>query len=179
MRSISLSAALLCFGGILLAGCEAQQQQAEVAPEPEAPPAATYDLSPDSNAQYLADNAEMDGVIVRPSGLQYRVITAGNGAPLGSPEDLATVSYSGSLIDGSTFDETAPGDTITFPADGLIAGWVEALSLMKEGDHWELVIPSELGYGAFGAGGVIPPNQTLVFEMELVEVASASEAGAP
>jgi FKBP-type peptidyl-prolyl cis-trans isomerase len=77
------------------------------------------------------------------------------------------------------FDETAPGETIEFPADGLIAGWVEALSLMKEGDRWELVIPSELGYGAFGAGGVIPPNQTLVFEMELIEVTPSAEPGGP
>ncbi len=118
-------------------------------------------------------------MIVRPSGLQYRVIEAGDGESLSSPEDLATVSYRGALIDGRVFDETAPGETIEFRADGLIAGWVEALSLMKVGDRWELVIPSELGYGAFGAGGVIPPHQTLVFEMELFGVAPSPTPGAP
>jgi FKBP-type peptidyl-prolyl cis-trans isomerase FklB len=152
----------------VLTACGQQQEQVEE--EPQSLPATVYDLSLDSNAQFLAENAGKEGVIVRPSGLQYRVIAAGTGDLLSSPSDMATVSYSGRLIDGTVFDETDPGETITFPADGLIAGWVEALSLMRVGDHWELVIPSELGYGAFGVGGFIPPNQTLVFEMELFEV---------
>ena len=177
MRSRFFVAAVVCLGGTLLTACGQQQEQTEAEPEPA--PEAVYDLSPDSNAQFLADNAEKEGVIIRPSGLQYRIIQAGDGAPLGAPEDLATVSYSGELIDGTVFDETAPGETIEFRADGLIAGWVEALSLMKEGDRWELVIPSELGYGAFGAGGVIPPNQTLVFEMDLIGVTPSGEPGAP
>nr|TFG55186.1 MAG: FKBP-type peptidyl-prolyl cis-trans isomerase [Hyphomicrobiales bacterium] len=170
MRSKFFAAAAVFIGVVALSACEAQQEQVEVEQEPAEGPTALYDLSPESNAQFLAENAEKEGVIVRPSGLQYRVINAGNGDPLSSPEDMATVSYSGSLIDGTVFDETDPGETVKFPADGLIAGWVEALSLMKEGDRWELVVPSELGYGAFGIGGFIPPNQTLVFEMELVEV---------
>ncbi len=177
MRSRFFVAAVVCLGGTLLTACSQQQEQAEPAPDPA--PEAVYDLSPESNAQFLADNAEKDGVIIRPSGLQYRIIQVGDGDPLGAPEDLATVSYSGKLIDGTVFDETAPGETIEFPADGLIAGWVEALSLMKEGDRWELVIPSELGYGAFGAGGVIPPHQTLVFEMELVAATPSAEPGGP
>jgi FKBP-type peptidyl-prolyl cis-trans isomerase len=178
MRSRFVVAAVFCLGGTLLTAC-GQQQEQQVEAEPEPAPQTVYDLSPESNALFLADNAEKEGVIVRPSGLQYRIIQAGDGDPLGAPEDLATVSYSGRLIDGMVFDETAPGETIEFPADGLIAGWVEALSLMKEGDRWELVIPSELGYGAFGAGGVIPPNQTLVFEMELIEVTPSAEPGGP
>ncbi len=177
MRSSFFVAAVVCLGGTLLTACGQQQELAE--PEPEPVPEAVYDLSPESNAQFLADNAAKEGVIVRPSGLQYRVIQAGDGDPLGSPEDLATVSYSGRLIDGTVFDETPPGETLEFPADGLIAGWVEALSLMKVGDYWELVLPSELGYGAFGAGGVIPPHQTLVFEMELVAVTPNVQPGAP
>ena len=171
MRSTIFAAAIVGFGAVMLAACGQQQEQAEVEVEPEPEPVTAYDLGPDSNAQFLDENAAKEGVIVRPSGLQYRVITAGTGDPLSSPEDMATVNYSGRLIDGTIFDEqTDPGNPVTFPADGLIAGWVEALSLMKVGDHWELVVPAELGYGAFGIGGFIPPNQTLVFEMELVEV---------
>ena len=84
--------------------------------------------------------------------------------------DQVTVTYKGSLITGQVFDQTDPGQTATFPAGQLIPGWVEALQLMKEGDQWELVIPSALAYGEQGAGGVIPPNQTLVFEMSLMKV---------
>jgi FKBP-type peptidyl-prolyl cis-trans isomerase FklB len=171
MRSKIYAAGMVLLGAAALTACGPQQEQVEAEPAPMEEPAAVYDLGPDSNEQFLAENAAKEGVIVRPSGLQYRVITAGTGDPLSSPEDMATVYYSGRLIDGTVFDEQmAPGDPVKFPADGLIAGWVEALSLMKEGDHWELVVPSELGYGAFGIGGFIPPNQTLVFEMELVEV---------
>jgi FKBP-type peptidyl-prolyl cis-trans isomerase FklB len=110
------------------------------------------------------------GVIRRPSGLQYRVIKAGTGQPVTSGDDMVTVTYRGALINGRVFDQTPPGQTASFPAGRLIAGWVEALSLMKEGDEWELVIPSELGYGARGAGADIPPNQTLVFTLSLVKV---------
>jgi FKBP-type peptidyl-prolyl cis-trans isomerase len=178
MRSKFLAAAaVVCLGGAVLAGCGQPAEQPPAEPAP--PPAPAYDLSPESNARFLADNAAMDGVTVRPSGLQYRVLTAGTGDALSAPEDIVTVSYSGRLIDGTVFDETPPGETIEFPADGLIAGWVEALSLMKEGDEWELVIPSELGYGAFGAGGVIPPNQTLVFTMNLVDVNPSAAATPP
>ena len=170
MRSKFIAGAAVFVVALALSSCGEPQEQAEVEAAPPEEPAVVYDLDSASNEQFLADNAAKEGVIKRPSGLQYRVIKAGNGDPLSSPEDMATVSYSGRLIDGTVFDETDPGQTIKFPADGLIAGWVEALSLMKEGDRWELVIPSELGYGAFGIGGYIPPNQTLVFEMELVEV---------
>jgi FKBP-type peptidyl-prolyl cis-trans isomerase FklB len=83
---------------------------------------------------------------------------------------MVTVTYKGWLINGKVFDQTPPGQTATFPAGRLIPGWVEALSLMKEGDEWQLVIPSDLGYGARGAGADIPPNQTLVFDMKLVAV---------
>ncbi len=179
MRSkILAAAAVVCLGGAMLTAC-GQQPAEQVEAEPEAAPAPAYDLSPESNAKYLTDNAAKDGVTVLPSGLQYRVLQTGMGDALSSPEDMVKVSYAGRLIDGTVFDETMPGETIEFPADGLIAGWVEALSLMKEGDEWELVIPSELGYGAFGAGGVIPPNQTLVFTMHLVEVTPVATPGAP
>jgi len=156
------AAAVLALGAVTMAGCN-QEKQAVV----------TYDLSTASNQKYLADNALKEGVKRLPSGLQYRVIKAGTGKRVTSAGDMVTVTYKGQLINGKVFDQTQPGQTATFPAGRLIPGWVEALSLMKEGDEWELVIPSDLGYGAQGAGSDIPPNQTLIFQMTLISVAPA------
>jgi FKBP-type peptidyl-prolyl cis-trans isomerase len=133
-------------------------------------PAATYDLSADSNQKFLTDNAAKTGVIKLPSGLQYRVIKTGTGKGTSSVDDMVTVTYKGWLINGHVFDQTPPGKTAEFPAGHLIKGWVQALTMMKEGDEWQLVIPARLGYGAMGAGDAIPPNQTLVFDMTLVAV---------
>jgi len=130
-----------------------------------------YDLSPASNQKYLTDNGSQKGVITTASGLQYRIITSGHGKQISSPTDVVTVTYKGWTIDGHVFDQTQPGQTANFPAGGLIPGWVEALKLMHEGDEWQLVIPSQLGYGADGAGADIGPNQTLVFNMKLISVA--------
>ena len=132
--------------------------------------ASGYDTSPESNARFLADYAARKGVTKLPDGLMYRVIKAGDGAPVKNDSDLVTVYYKGSLITGKVFDHTKEGEPAQFPAGGLIPGWVEALKLMKTGDTWELVLPSDLGYGSEGAGGDIPPNQTLVFTMTLVKV---------
>jgi len=132
-------------------------------------PAKAGDLSPQANSAFLAANAAKPGVVTRPSGLQYRVLKAGHGRTPKST-DMVRVTYSGHLIDGTVFDQTQPGQIAEFPAGKLIAGWVEALSLMKEGDRWELVIPANLAYGERGAPGAIPPNQALVFEMELIAV---------
>ncbi|MGH6827832.1 MAG: FKBP-type peptidyl-prolyl cis-trans isomerase [Rhizomicrobium sp.] len=129
-----------------------------------------YNLSAASNQKFLADYARRPGVIKTPDGLQYRVLKSGSGKSPQSAYDLVTVLYKGSLINGKIFDQTRNGHPTTFPAGQLIPGWVEALSKMKEGDHWELVIPSPLGYGPDGAGSVIPPNQTLVFDMTLLKV---------
>ena len=176
MRGI-YAVAVLCMATVLVAGCN-QKQAAAPAAAPAA--AASYDESPASNAKFLADNKAKPGVMTQASGLQYRVIKSGTGASPQSGEDVVTVTYKGSLIDGKVFDQTPPGQTAEFPAGMLISGWVEALSLMKEGDEWELVIPSELGYGSAGAGnGVIPPNQTLVFDMTLLKVTPASDPAAP
>ncbi len=155
-------AVALVFGAVTLAGCNEEK-----------PVMATYDLSAQANQKYLTDNALKPGVVRQPSGLQYRVIKAGSGKRVAHETDMVTLTYRGQLIDGKVFDQTQPGQTATFPAGRLIPGWVEALSLMKEGDEWELVIPAEIGYGAQGAGGVIPPNQTLVFTMTLISVAPA------
>ena len=134
--------------------------------------ASAGDISPQANRAYLAANAKKPGVVVLPSGLQYRIIKSGAGQTP-HPEDIVTVSYKGALVDGIVFDQTKPGETRNLPAGKVIPGWIEALSLMKEGDEWELVIPSELGYGAVRAGDKIPPNQVLVFDMELVAVVRA------
>ena len=133
-------------------------------------PAAKYDLSAAANQKFLADNAAKQGVFKTADGLQYRVLKAGTGKSPQSGDDQVTVNYKGWMINGKVFDQH---NGATFPAGQLIPGWVEALSLMKEGDSWELVIPSELGYGPDGAGSDIPPNQTLVFDMTLLKVTPA------
>jgi len=133
----------------------------------------TYDTSADANKRFLADYAARPEVKKLPDGLMYRVLKTGDGPQVRNDSDMVTVTYKGSLITGKVFDQTKPGEPAQFPAGGLIPGWVEALKLMKTGDTWELVLPSELGYGADGAGDSIPPNQTLVFTMTLVKVDSA------
>jgi FKBP-type peptidyl-prolyl cis-trans isomerase FklB len=131
----------------------------------------TYDLTPQSNQKFLTDNAQKPGVVTTASGLQYKVLTTGHGKQVRNSADTVTVTYKGWTIDGHVFDQTAPGQTASFPAGGLIKGWVEALKLMHEGDAWQLVIPAKLAYGEKGAGADIGPNQTLVFDMTLVSVA--------
>ena len=164
--------AVIGLAGFALAGC-GQEQAANTPTETPAAtggqPGATADMSAEGNQKYLEENKAKPGVTTTSSGLQYRVIKAGTGA---SPtvNDMVSVTYKGQLIDGTVFDETPPGQAATFPTGALIPGWVEALQLMKEGDEWEIVIPSELGYGERGAGNVIPPNQTLVFNMALLSV---------
>jgi len=131
----------------------------------------TYDLTPQSNQKFLAENARQPGVVTTASGLQYKVLTAGHGKQIHGPDDTVTVTYKGWTIDGHVFDQTESGRTASFPAGRLIRGWVEALKLMHEGNEWQLVIPSKLGYGEAGAGADIGPNQTLVFDMKLISVA--------
>lgn len=178
MRSkIFVAVAAMTLAGFALAGCNQNQQQAaqpeQAAPPPaaapQAPATAQADMSPEGNAKFLADNKAKEGVKTTASGLQYRVIKAGTGKTP-TAADVVTVTYKGWLIDGTVFDQTQPGQTASFPAGQLIPGWVEALQMMKEGDEWEIVLPSNLGYGEAGAGGVIPPNQTLVFNMALIKV---------
>ncbi len=154
------SLAAVVIAGAVVGGCSKQQ-----------PSSAHYDLTPQSNQKYLADNGAQKGVVTTASGLQYRVTTSGNGKRVTSPTDVVTVTYKGWTIDGHVFDQTQPGRTASFPAGRLIPGWVEALKLMREGDEWQLVIPSGLAYGADGAGADIGPNQTLVFNMKLISVA--------
>jgi FKBP-type peptidyl-prolyl cis-trans isomerase FklB len=126
------------------------------------------DISPQANREYLAANAKKAGVTIRPSGLQYRVIKSGAGQTP-TAADIVTVAYKGTLVDGYVFEETKRGETKNLPAGKVIPGWAEALSLMKEGDEWEIVIPSELAYGA-SRTEAIPSNQVLTFDMELIAV---------
>lgn len=124
----------------------------------------------EAGEKFLADNARKAGVKTTASGLQYKVIKAGTG-PQPALEDSVTVHYTGRLIDGTVFDSSRErGDAATFPVRGVIAGWIEALQLMKQGDHWEIYVPSDLAYGPRGAGTTIGPNSTLVFDIELLEV---------
>lgn len=119
---------------------------------------------------FLAQNKSKEGVVVLASGLQYKVIKEGTGK---SPKvtDTVVTHYRGRLINGKVFDASYDrGEPISFPVNGVIAGWTEALQLMKEGAKWELYIPSNLAYGARGAGPDIGPNATLIFEVELIQV---------
>jgi len=174
MRFGVVAIVVLALGGGLC-GCKEQKTPEKAA----AVESTGYDLSAASNEKYLTDNAAKPGVVSLPSGLQYRVIKQGSGKSPAGAEDVVTVTYKGTLIDGRVFDQTPPGQTASFPAGHLIPGWVEALSLMKEGDSWELVVPSALGYGPEGAGGDIPPNATLVFELSLIAVEPAQSPPAP
>lgn len=119
---------------------------------------------------FLEENKKKEGVKTLPSGLQYKVITEGSGR---SPKesDTVTVNYRGTFVDGAEFDSSYKrGEPATFPVKGVIAGWVEALPLMKEGAKWQLFIPSALAYGETGAGNAIGPNATLIFEVELISI---------
>jgi len=132
------------------------------------------DLSIAANQAFLANNARQPGVITRPSGLQYKIIKSGYGKRPG-PRDSVNCYYKGQLINGKIFDATEPGFPANFVVNQLIPGWTEALELMREGDRWELVVPSNLAYGERGAGdGNIPPNQTLVFDLEVLSVTPAA-----
>ena len=119
---------------------------------------------------FLAENTKKESVVTLPSGLQYEVITEGNGKKP-SATDRVKCHYEGTLIDGTLFDSSIKrGQPAVFGVNQVIQGWVEALQLMTEGSKWRLFIPSELGYGAQQAGEMIPPHSTLIFEVELIEV---------
>ena len=119
---------------------------------------------------FLAENRAKEGVITRPSGLQYKVITEGTGASPGAT-DRVEVHYHGTLIDGTVFDSSVErGETIAFGLNQVIPGWTEGVQLMKEGARYEFYIPSELAYGSRAAGSEIGPHSTLVFQVELFKV---------
>ncbi|AXF78216.1 FKBP-type peptidyl-prolyl cis-trans isomerase [Erwinia tracheiphila] len=120
--------------------------------------------------KYLEENSKRDGVSSTESGLQFSVISQGDGA-IPSRQDRVRVHYTGKLIDGTVFDSSVQrGEPAEFPVSGVIPGWIEALTLMPVGSKWQLVIPQDLAYGERGAGASIPPFSTLIFEVELLEI---------
>jgi FKBP-type peptidyl-prolyl cis-trans isomerase FklB len=120
--------------------------------------------------KFLAENSKRSGVVTLPSGLQYEVLTAGSG-PKPTASDRVTVHYTGTLVDGTVFDSSVDrGEPATFGVTQVIQGWVEGLQLMPLGSKWKFFIPYELGYGERGAGGVIGPYATLIFEVELLKI---------
>lgn len=128
------------------------------------------DINKKAGEEFLAANGKRENVLTTPSGLQYEVLREGTG-PKPKANESVTVHYTGTLIDGTVFDSSVErGEPATFGVNQVIPGWVEALQLMNEGSKWKLFIPSDLAYGPNGAGGVIGPNQTLLFEVELIKV---------
>lgn len=125
--------------------------------------------------KFLEENGKKPGVITTASGLQYEVMKSGTGISPVANEQV-TVHYTGKFIDGKVFDSSVDrGQPATLPVNGFNKGFAEALHLMKEGDKWLIVIPSDLAYGPTGAGNVIPPNATLIFELELLKVNTETE----
>ncbi len=128
---------------------------------------------------FLALNKKKEGVTELPSGLQYKVLKKGQGATPGAT-DQVTVHYRGTLIDGSEFDSSyRRGAPATFPVNKVIKGWTEAMQLMQVGDKWQLFVPADLAYGDKSPAEQIPPNATLIFEVELLDVQKGAAAPAP
>ena len=127
----------------------------------------------EAGKKFLEENKKREGVVTLPSGLQYEVITEGNVGRYAKATDQVQCHYEGTLIDGTLFDSSIKrGQPATFGVNQVIPGWVEALQLMPEGAKWKLYIPSDLAYGAQGAGEMIPTHSTLVFEVELQKILS-------
>ena len=168
--------AIFGLAATILPGLATQALAQAAAP---APAPVSDALSIANNQKYLADYAKQKGVIVRPSGLMFHIIQNGYGK---RPQatDSVKVYYTGKLINGIIFDGTSPGLPATMKLGEVIPGWVEALQLMREGDHWQLVIPPLLGYGARNTGdGLIPPNQDLIFDIKLITTTPAPKRGEP
>ncbi|MBO5788022.1 MAG: FKBP-type peptidyl-prolyl cis-trans isomerase [Bacteroidaceae bacterium] len=129
-----------------------------------------YAVNKNAGEKFLAENAKKEGVVTLPSGLQYKVMTEGNGKKP-SATDRVQCHYEGTLIDGTIFDSSIKrGEPAVFGVNQVIRGWVEALQLMQEGAKWRLFIPYDMAYGEHGAGEMIPPYSALVFDVELIKV---------
>ncbi len=161
----------------IMAEMQAFQQQQVAAQQAELEQVADQNLA--EGKAFLLENGAKEGVVTLESGLQYKVITEGAGEKP-SATDTVEVHYSGKLLDGTEFDSSYQrGATVSFPVNGVIPGWTEALQLMPVGSKWALFIPSDLAYGPGGTGGgPIGPNATLVFDVELISIKAAEEAPA-
>ncbi|MFZ0298036.1 MAG: FKBP-type peptidyl-prolyl cis-trans isomerase [Candidatus Sulfotelmatobacter sp.] len=148
-----------------------EQQQAKMAQAAEA--------DKKEGDAFLAANKDKEGVVTLPSGLQYKILTAGTG-PKPTTSDSVVCNYRGTLINGTEFDSSYKrGQPATFPVTGVIKGWTEALQLMPVGSKWQLFIPPDLAYGDRGAGADIGPGSTLIFEIELLSIADKSADKTP
>lgn len=152
------------------AKAEIQKFFEEMQKKQEAEAAKLAEINEKAGKDFLVENGKRVEVKTLPSGLQYEVITEGDG-PVPTAQDQVEVHYTGKLIDGTVFDSSVDrGQPATFGVTQVIPGWVEALQLMKAGSKWRLFIPSALAYGPQGAGNIIGPNQTLIFDVELLKV---------
>jgi FKBP-type peptidyl-prolyl cis-trans isomerase len=130
-------------------------------------------------AAFLAASKGKEGIVALPSGLEYKIVKEGTG-PKPTASDTVVCNYRGTLIDGKEFDSSYKrGQPATFPVNGVIKGWTEALQLMPVGSKWQLFIPPDLAYGDRGAGADIGPDSTLVFEVELLSIQEKSKDKAP
>jgi len=138
------------------------------------------EMNKKEGVEFLAANKSKEGVVILPSGLQYKILTEGTG-PKPAASDTVVCNYRGTLISGTEFDSSYKrGQPASFPVNGVIKGWTEALLLMPVGSKWQLFVPSELGYGDRGAGTDIGPGATLIFEVELLSIQSKDKPeGAP
>lgn len=148
----------------------ADYQQAKVA-EREAERTKSATDNAVAGEKFRTENGQKDGVTTLESGLQYEVLSEGEGDQKPTLQDVVVAHYHGTLVDGTVFDSSVErGEPASFPLGQVIQGWQEALQLMNVGDKWRIVIPPEMGYGEYGAGQKIGPNATLVFEVELLEI---------
>lgn len=157
--------AILFGAALLVAGAAHAQGLAQTDAAPAAASAADV-------AQFMATNAKAPGVVVLPSGLQYKVVQSGPAGPSPKEGDVVKVQYEGTLTSGKVFDATPAGKSALMPLQGLIPAWMEAIPKMHVGDEWMLYAPPALAYGPEGAGP-IPPNSVLVFKVKLVGMLSA------
>lgn len=181
MKRIAAAAvfALLALPALAATPAARPAPAAPAAARPTAAPAATGaadPLSREANAAFIAAYAQKKGVIKKADGLMFRILRNGFGARP-NPTDTVKVYYSGKLINDAMFDGTSPGLPAFFKVTDVIPGWIEALEMMRVGDQWEIVIPSQLGYGSHGSGEAIPPDQTLVFNVTLLQTIPLPKKG--
>ncbi|HXW61010.1 MAG TPA: FKBP-type peptidyl-prolyl cis-trans isomerase [Candidatus Acidoferrales bacterium] len=158
---------------------ELKKLQAEVRDKQEVQRKELGDKNLKEGQEFLAANKTKPGVVTLPSGLQYKILTQGTG-PKPKASETVVCQYRGTLIDGTEFDSSYKrGQAATFPVNRVIRGWTEALELMPVGSKWQLFIPSDLAYGDRGAGNLIGPNATLIFEVELMSIQAPNSAPPP
>ncbi len=174
----------LAAGKMLLTEDEARatltQLQTEVRSKQQEKMKVAGELNKKEGVEFLAANKSKEGVVILPSGLQYKILTEGTG-PKPTASDTVVCNYRGTLISGAEFDSSYKrGQPASFPVNGVIKGWTEALQLMPVGSKWQLFVPAELGYGDRGAGADIGPGATLIFEVELLSIQGKDKPeGAP